>query len=75
MIFCLLIRILLLGGANTGETLTCRSQTGDTKTWATVGLSPEVGVQIFEDLVLVLDSLNDGLHHLGAVAAHVWFRC
>lgn len=39
------------------------------------GLSPEVCVQIFEDLVLVLHSLNDGLHHLGAVAAHVRFRC
>lgn len=40
-----------------------------------VGLLPEVGVQIFEDLVLVLDGLNDGLHHLGAVTAHIWFRC
>lgn len=37
------------------------------------GLLPEVGVQVFEDLVLVLDRVNDGLHHLGAVAAHIRF--
>lgn len=27
-------------------------------------LSPEVGVEILQDLVLVLDRLDDGLHHL-----------
>lgn len=35
---------------------------------------PEVCVQVFEDLVLVLDSLNDGLHHLRAVSARIGFR-
>jgi len=36
--------------------------------------SPEVGVQVFEDLVLVLDRLDDGFDHLRAVAAHVRIR-
>lgn len=35
---------------------------------------PEVCIQVFEDFVLVLDGLNDGLHHLGAVSAHIGFR-
>lgn len=48
----------------------CRSEVG---VGGGGGLSPEVRVQIFEDLVLVLHGLDDGLHHLGAVAAHVRF--
>lgn len=39
-----------------------------------VRVLPEVCVQVFEDLVLVVDGLNDGLHHLSAVGARIRFR-
>lgn len=47
--------------------------------WFSLGgggcLSPQVRVQVFEDLVLVLDRLDDGHHHLRAVTAHIRLRC
>lgn len=46
----------------------------DTTLYSRGQVLPEVCVQVFEDLVLVLDSLNDGLHHLRAVSARVCFR-
>lgn len=50
------------------------SQVRVTKAYSRVRVLPEVCVQVFEDLVLVLDSLNDGLHHLSAVSARICFR-
>lgn len=47
----------------------------DTKDYSRERVSPEVCVEVFEDLVLVLNCLNDGLHHLGAVSAHIGFGC
>lgn len=47
---------------------------GEIKLSSMGGLLPEVCEQIFEDLVLVLDCLDDGLHHLRAVAAHIRVR-
>lgn len=61
---------LTVGGAETLMTGPGRRRAHEGR-----GLLPEVGVQVFEDLVLVLDRVNDGLHHLRAVAAHVWFGC
>lgn len=51
----------------------CKAQ-GEIKLSSMGGPSPEVCEQIFEDLVLVLDCLDDGLHHLRAVAAHIRVR-
>lgn len=58
------------GGRGEGQQTSARHQSLQSR----VRVLPEVCVQVFEDLVLVLDSLNDGLHHLSAVGARVRFR-